>query len=87
MIPAQTVGHAAAVSHPQYVYVPTMPSNNTPLGHQIPVTFPGQTYTHQTAQPTMYHTYNTNPTVYAMPYPMMNNNTNANAGYSPNRMF
>ena len=72
MIPAQAVGHAAAVSHPQYVYVPT---------------FPGQTYTHQTAQPTMYHTYNANPTVYAMPYPMMNNNTNANAGYSPNRMF
>ena len=85
MIPAQAVGHAAAVSHPQYVYVPTMPSNNTP--YQIPVTFPGQTYTYQTTQPTMYHTYNTNPTVYAMPYPMMNNNTNANAGYSPNRMF
>ena len=81
MIPAQAVGHAAAMFHPQYVYAPTMPPTNTPLGHQIPVTFSGQTYTYQTAQPTMYQT------VYAMPYPMMINNTNANAGYSPNRMF
>ena len=72
MIPTQTVGHAAAVSHPLYVSVPT---------------FPVQTYAHQTAQPTMYHTYNAYPTVHAMPYPMMFNNTNANAGYSPYMRF
>lgn len=62
MIPAQDVGHAAAVFRPDHVYAPTVPFNTM----QTPVTFSGKTYTYQTAQPTMYHAYTAIPVVPTM---------------------
>ena len=93
MITTQSVGHAAAVLHPDpdYVYAP----RDMFYVHQVPNTPPGQAYnTTSAVVSTMYSMpHATYPNVYAMspvytvPYPMMINNTNDGAVYSTSRML